>query len=239
MPEDTPPSEAGAPRSRAQAKEPARKKAEAEFRDWRHRQSKRIGAEIQRHRIAKGLKVTDLAETCGIPRMTLSNIENGSREGLTHAELWRIAIALDVLPIVFEIPPNVGEIEILPGVFAPVTEVVSWLADPASDVSWINEDGFVTDSPQIRRSPDALRVRRLLNHHRFLAVYQSARATRPDSAQAINTGNLLKNTRQQMREAGEWVPPLPPELADLEPTDEEFEAVYNSYLSLLEEGQEL
>ncbi len=181
------------------------------------------------------MTVAELSRICGIPRMTLNNIEKGHREGLTVAEMQILAIALNVPPAVFHIPPGVREVESSPGIVRPVTELVAWLADPASDVTWIDSAGYVEDAPQVRRVPDAMRVRRLLNHYQFMRAYQAAP---PDSARAVNSWNLLVNTRQQMRDNDEIVPDLPPDLAEMERRlDEESDAIFAN-LSFNDEGDE-
>lgn len=91
--------------------------------DWPAGLSAQIGAAIRDARVELGISAVKLATRTGelgypIHRVAISKIESGERE-ITVAELLVLAAALDVPPINLVIPPDAGEVVVLPGVHLP------------------------------------------------------------------------------------------------------------------------
>lgn len=72
--------------------------------DWPGEWTKQIGRAVARHRKMKGLSAQALSDKCAevgfsIPRNTITNLENGRKEGIPIHEVWVLAKALEVAPI--------------------------------------------------------------------------------------------------------------------------------------------
>ncbi|MGC9538537.1 helix-turn-helix domain-containing protein [Streptomyces sp. UG1] len=113
--------------------------------------SRSIAGEIRRHRQEQGLSAQQLSDRCAdlgapIPRVVLSNLENGKRQNVTVAEVLILARALGVPPGVLIFPVGyVDEFEVLPGAWQEPTVGLDWLAGIVSFSQ--DESRAVIDSP--------------------------------------------------------------------------------------------
>ncbi|MBN0043089.1 helix-turn-helix transcriptional regulator [Streptomyces actuosus] len=122
-----------------------------EQQDWMSAISRSIAGEIRRHRQEQGLSAQQLSDRCAelgapIPRVVLSNLENGKRQNVTIAEVLVLARALGVPPGVLIFPVgHVAHVEVLPGAWQEPLAAIDWLSGAVAFSQ--DEAGAVIDSP--------------------------------------------------------------------------------------------
>lgn len=100
--------------------------------DWEQRLTHAIAGEIRRYRLRQGMSTQQLADRCaelGLPikRSVLANLETKRRGVLTVAEMFVLAAALGVPPILLALPLGREEkIEILPGMVVGTWDAAYW-----------------------------------------------------------------------------------------------------------------
>ena len=109
--------------------------------DWSHRQTAAIGQEIKRLRRAHQPRwsAQQLSQECTrwghpIPRPVIFNLENGSRESVSVAEILVLSWALGVAPtrLMTGVASFETEIEVLPEVTVPAAQAFLWIAGHTS-----------------------------------------------------------------------------------------------------------
>lgn len=183
------------------------------------------------------MSAQQLANSCSqlgmkIPRAVLANLENGRRPTVSVAELLVLAEALQVPPLLLVVPLGRQElIEILPGAQAPAFEAARWWR---GEGAWIEDlgDGLSAVSDIREKNP----VDWVFEHQdlvaRLIATRAATAIARPSATEDGNgwtkiiethRNNLdgfekrLRELRNEMRTKGLIPPPLPTELAYLDP----------------------
>ena len=185
-----------------------------------------------------------------IPRAVLANLENGRRPTVTAAELLVLAEALQVPPLLLVIPLGRQErIEILPDVQLSAFDAAQWWR---GDFAWIETFG---DGPALAsdiRRQGKTPVDWVFEHqdlvHRWEVTRDAAAIARPPTAEDGNgwsktarahRENLdsfekrLRDLRREMRGDKLIPPPLPPELAHIDPQQPVVAAIVISPLGVL------
>lgn len=100
-----------------------------------------VGEAVRNHRKARGWSAQALADECakvGMPmqRTAISKLENGSRESITVGELFVLARALSVPPLLLLCPvDHLETLEILPGYEAESWEAARWVIGDMADIA--------------------------------------------------------------------------------------------------------
>lgn len=171
---------------------------------------------MERLRRRRGLSVLGLSRLTAdmgheIPRMAITNLEAGSREAITTAELLILAGALDVPPLLLLFPFGVDDpLEPIPDGAESAALVLDWLgsrsrlsgerAQNIADPAW-----HVIDRIERHRSL-VERIERILALARFAG-------TPPDERQLTPAIVDIASLRHEMTR-GEQVPPALPEAVD-------------------------
>lgn len=199
---------------------------------WGARLVQVTAGEIRRHRDRQKISAQALADRCTdlgwpIKRSVLSNLESGYRETITVPELFVIAAALEVPPLLLLLPlGHADKVEILPGVEVSVAEALRWLTGerPLPGTRW---EGLSTEdgSPTVAAFQTHQRyVDGAVNHRRNVQLIRRGALgpqwTEQDAEQSARDADhwetQLRNLRVMMRGRGLTPPPLPPELAHVE-----------------------
>lgn len=112
--------------------------------EWGPRLVKVIAGEVRRHRTRRGMSAQALADACAalgwpIKRTVLSNLESGYRETITIPELFVIAQALEVPPVLLVFPVgHERSIETLPDKTLSTWEAAKWFI---GEEPWPGADG--------------------------------------------------------------------------------------------------
>ncbi|MFI6287240.1 helix-turn-helix domain-containing protein [Streptomyces sp. NPDC051018] len=100
--------------------------------DWQGRLTGHVADTVRRHRKERGLSAQGLADACAalgyeIPRTAIANLENGRRSSVEIAEIFVLARALGIPPIVLLLPiGTAGAAEVVPGQSLPIWDAVAW-----------------------------------------------------------------------------------------------------------------
>ncbi|WP_403023152.1 helix-turn-helix domain-containing protein [Salinibacterium sp. GXW1014] len=143
-----------------------------ESESWAKRQTVEIGARVRAARRDQGLSAQDVADrtlTLGhyVRRSVIADLENGRRPVLPVADLFAIALALNVPPLLllFSVDSH-GEYEVWDRQALPVWEVIEWFtgarpiesaglpwsADPESDrEDWLAVTDVLAQSREYKR----------------------------------------------------------------------------------------
>lgn len=213
---------------------------------WPARFTRAIASQVRLYRRQRGLSAQQLSQKCTdigleISRSTIADLENGRRVVLTVAELYVLAVALDLPPIELAVPlGRAPSTEVLPGRLAPVWDVARWfrgdsalhLAAGGSDLAFADPDDSLPIDLFARHQMTVEHWRTMDSMVRLqAAVLAEVRASgRPDLEASVRTmdtfhGNRegaerdLQEVRAIIRTHGLRPPPLPPELAHLESPD--------------------
>jgi transcriptional regulator with XRE-family HTH domain len=218
--------------------------------DWPARLTKVIAGEIRRYREERRMSAQQLADRCKqlgmeIPRAVLANLENGRRATVSVAELLVLAEVLQVPPLLLVVPLARQELtEILPDIQVPTLEAGRWWR---GDAAWIQDpgDGTAAVSDMWRKTP----VDRVFEHEELVARWVATRAAATSAAliRPADDGNgwtetakthrdnlesfekRLRELRLEMRADKLIPPPLPPELAHIDPQQREYLARAESH----------
>jgi transcriptional regulator with XRE-family HTH domain len=192
-----------------------------------------IAGEIRRHRKARPWSVQQLADACEklgwpIKRTVLSNLESGYRETITVPELFVLAQALEVPPLLLLLPLGYADtVEISPSNTVSTVDALRWLTGdhPLPGTRWEGldtEDGsptiatFQTHQRYVDGAINSLRNVRLAREGALGPQYTDKDAER-FMQDAENWEKQLRSLRAFMRSArGLTPPPLPAELAHIE-----------------------
>lgn len=185
------------------------------------------------------MSAQQLADACAelgfpIQRSVLANLENGRRTNLSLPELFVLARALEVPPLLLVLPLGHDHtVEVLPGVNVSTVDALRWLTGerplPGTHLEGQEtEDG----SPTIAMFQTHQRyVDMCINHRRNVRLIREgalgAQWTEQDAEQSARDADhmetQLRNLRVWIRERGRTPrergltpPPLPPELAHIE-----------------------
>lgn len=98
---------------------------------WADRYAELVAQQVRRYRKTRGMSAQNLSDACaelGLPihRSVIANFENGRRAKLDLGELFVIALALDVAPIMLMLPED-GTMEIS-GRPMSRTDALAWIA---------------------------------------------------------------------------------------------------------------
>src|SRR3954454_8338253 len=102
-----------------------------------HRMTQTVGRMVERYRKRQNLTVQQLArlvwpDAKAGSRMRISNLEGGQREGVTLAEVMRLAAALDVPPLALIFPVGVeSEVELPDGRTVNTGRAMRWFIGEA------------------------------------------------------------------------------------------------------------
>lgn len=173
-----------------------------------------IAAEVRRHRQAQGISAQQLADACTelggtMPRVVISNIENGRRSNISVAEVTLLAAALKVPPIALLYPIGyVDEVELLPGRMVSPIEAADW---------WDGANAGEDTALQLMRRHRWLvtRIRRLYktNWEQAISDYRWGGAPggpEADAAREVADGltTELHELRDEITRRGLTLPPL-------------------------------
>ncbi|MFD9947662.1 helix-turn-helix domain-containing protein [Nonomuraea sp. NPDC059023] len=204
--------------------------------DWPVTYTRTVARNVRAHREDRRMSVQALADRCtalGYPleRTNLYKLESGGRASMSVAELLVLARALNTPPMLLLVPlDGDDQVEILPGVEAPVTDAAAWIdgTAPAPDAD---------DSEVGADRRDALRL--LRDHHQAVREWQSRtraaaiardraaddgdqhqrawrEASREHVDRADRAAERVEFLRDGMRVRGLSLPDLPPGLIHLE-----------------------
>ena len=100
--------------------------------DWAVRYTQVVSAQVRYYRDLRGLSTQQVSDRCtelGMPiaRAVVSHLENGRREGISVAEVFCLAQALEAAPIDL-LTAREGETEIAPGLMVDRVSAVGWIA---------------------------------------------------------------------------------------------------------------
>jgi transcriptional regulator with XRE-family HTH domain len=191
---------------------------------WQARLTSVVAAQVRRYRLEHKMSAQRLADRCeelgfAIPRPVLSNLENGRRDSITLAELLTLAAVLDVPPAALMTPLGRQElVEILPDLDVPPPDAAAWIAGEAKltaagsdpEAKWLD----------LRDGPAGI-VQLYRIHGQLVDVWISRLIAAGEDKRSqhgrVPEHEELRLVRAIMREDGLIPPPLPPELAFLEP----------------------
>lgn len=189
----------------------------ADHRTWPERLNSAIGDRLRECRRIRDLTAAQLATRCtelGLPisRSKIANIENGRarQEGVSLAEVFALAAALDVPAILLMVPLGSAElIEVLPGRSTDPWIACRWLlGEVPTDVLGTPQDPNVQFHPE---SPHAAVIHTYRQHDsalmRYLINCNDDDAHSPQGQAAALT--FLAVARIKMQENGWRLPSLP------------------------------
>ena len=183
--------------------EPARD-SRAAVQEWQARLAEQVGERVAHFRQLAGMTGQDLARKTGLDRAVISKLEKGHRQTLTVGDVFIVARALEVPPLLLLFPlGQAEEAEVLPGVWEDTWTAVK---------RFIGENG--TDTPGV---VDLFRD----HEHYFRRFMEAYRAVvKMQNADLAEAGQLyermrredlppLRRTRQMIRAKGLTPPPMP------------------------------
>lgn len=209
---------------------------------WAARFTKAIASQVRLYRRQRGLSAQQLSQKCAdlgleISRSTIADLENGRRVALTVAELYVLAVALDLPPVELVVPlGRATTAEVLPGQLAPVWDVARWFR---GDIRLTFPGGVLTFAASDDSLPiDLFRSHQLtVEHWHTMDHMVRLQAEVSAGVRAAGRSDLFEGTvrtletfhrnreaaerdlqevREIFRSRGLSPPPLPPELTHLE-----------------------
>jgi transcriptional regulator with XRE-family HTH domain len=198
--------------------------------EWGPRLVRTVAGQIRRWRTKRGMSAQALSDACAklgwpIKRSVLSNLESGYRETITVPEMFILAQALEVPPLLLLLPlGDKDTVEVRPGTEVPTKDALRWFLGerPLRGTRWEGldtEDGSPTiASFQVhQQSVDRWSGSRFNSRQ----IRQGVMLGTADDADewdrsADRTAEQLRNLRAMMRARGLAPPPLPPEMRHIE-----------------------
>lgn len=148
-------------------------------------------------------------------RSVLAKLEKGHRHTITVPELFVLARALDVPPLLLVVPLGHAEkVEILPGSLMSTTDAMHWLRGEGSSLAGLETDDptvsdFVAHDVELSRWGWAVDLGATI---RAGEMEGTAQDVERHDADAERARTRLQNIRRAMRDRGEIPPPVPPGL---------------------------
>ncbi|MFB8201888.1 helix-turn-helix transcriptional regulator [Kitasatospora purpeofusca] len=202
--------------------------------EWVEQLASTSGAAIRKRRAALKLTAGAVAQRCtdlGFPisRQSVSRLEAGKRDApLNLAELLVLARALDVPPVLLIAPLDQQEsVRIAPDVEVPAAEALTWITGERPTSAAGDGPGAVLD---VLRRHDRLVRTAVWSTGQAVERRRDAQLAGPDDYQrASETAQQLEDVarrdredvlseRRRLRELGAFPPPLPSEIAFVDPT---------------------
>ena len=197
---------------------PEPKRRAAPVSEWSKARTRLIGQQVRRYRAERGWDIKALVEETerlghGLPRVTISALESGRREGVSVAEWLVLSNALRVNPVALLLPLGTEEtVEIMPGLTWPTDRALAWVD------GWVDPWPHAEDGPA-GATPAALAVRRHGELVRTLVarVLQHAAGDLISGEDGVREAERsLREHRREMTARGEVPPALPEQLAGLD-----------------------
>jgi hypothetical protein len=160
-----------------------------------------------------------------IKRSVLSNLESGYRETITVPEVFILAQALEVPPLLLLLPlGNADTVRVRPGTEVPTNDALRWLLGerPLPGTRWEGldtEDGSPTiASFQVHQQNVDRWISSRFNSSQIRQGAMPGTAEEADEwdQTADRTARQLRNLRTLMRTRGLTPPPFPPEMREIE-----------------------
>lgn len=158
---------------------------------WADRYAEVVAQQVRRYRKARGMSAQNLSDACtglGLPihRSVIANFENGRRAKLDLGELFVIALALDVAPIMLMLPED-GTMEISDRPMSR-TDALAWIAGTPATAAFEELDA------DLARAREAVaRAQNAVNQARQTAgtlAVEPRTETRPQEEHDDSTGVL-------------------------------------------------
>jgi transcriptional regulator with XRE-family HTH domain len=202
--------------------------------EWADQVMATVAREVRRRRKELGMSAQDLAEACEeighpIPRNVIANMESGRRATLPLVEVMVLAKALHTYPICLLYPLGyVEEVQRLPLQYSERTwDAMRWFTGDKPD-DLVMEDEMLRNFRAHASHERALLVAIKGEKQERWRAEKAANPTEREEAleaheeyaeRAARAKQRLQNARAFIREDGGTPPPLPPELADVDPPD--------------------
>ncbi|KNB50238.1 helix-turn-helix domain-containing protein [Streptomyces caatingaensis] len=199
--------------------------------EWVDQVMATVAAEVRRRRKELRMSAQDLADACEeigypIPRNVIANMESGRRATLPLVEVLVLAEALRTYPVCLLYPVGyVDRVQRLPfRASEPTWDAMRWFTG--------DKEGFGVEDSMLRafrahvsHQRAALAALKAEKHERWKAETAPNQAEREEAAlaqadyaeRAVQAKYRLRSARAFIREDGGTPPPLPPELADVDP----------------------
>lgn len=201
--------------------------------EWADEVMATVAREVRRRRRQLRMSAQDLADACAeighpIPRNVIANMENGRRATLPLVDVLVLAKALRTPPVCLLYPVGyVDEVRRLPYEYpVPALDALHWFTGDTIDDDVLARDSMVerfqTHADDQHAALAALKGEKYERWKAETAASPAQRAAaeqaRSDYAErAVLAKYALRQLRKAIREDGGTPPPLPPELADVDP----------------------
>ena len=158
---------------------------------WADRYAEVVAQQVRRYRKARGMSAQNLSDACaglGLPihRSVIANFENGRRAKLDLGELFVIALALDIAPIMLMLPED-GTMEIS-GQPMSRTDALAWIAGTPATAAFEELDADLTRAREaVARAQNAVNQAR---HTAGTLTVEPRTETRPQEEYDDSTGAL-------------------------------------------------
>ncbi|MGW2539702.1 helix-turn-helix transcriptional regulator [Kitasatospora sp. NPDC001574] len=201
--------------------------------DWVEQLAGMSGAAIKKRRAELGLTAGAVAQRCtdlGFPisRQSVSRLEAGKRDApLNLAELLVLARALEVPPVLLVAPLDQQEsVHVAPGIEVPAAEALVWITGEGPSAE--GGEGPVAALGVLRRHNRLVRTA-VWSTGQALERRRDAQLAGPDDyRRADESAQQLEDVarrdredvlgeRRRLRELGAFPPPLPSEIAFVDP----------------------
>lgn len=158
---------------------------------WADRYAEVVAQQVRRYRKARGMSAQNLSDACaelGLPihRSVIANFENGRRAKLDLGELFVIALALDIAPIMLMLPKD-GTMEISDRPMSR-TDALTWIAGTPATAAFEELDADLTRAREaVARAQNAVNQAR---HTAGTLTVEPRTETRPQEEYDDSTGVL-------------------------------------------------
>ncbi|MBO8197721.1 transcriptional regulator [Streptomyces smyrnaeus] len=206
--------------------------------EWADHVQATVAREVRRRRRELRMSAQDLADKCEeigypIPRNVIANMESGRRAVLPLVEVLVLAEALNTYPICLLYPVGyVEEVQRLPFQYPePTWDAMHWFTGQGPRSFRAEDEMLQRFRAHASDQRAALAALEGEKRERWNAETATEPAEREDALQArsdyaeraVLAKYRLRTARAFIREDGGTPPPLPPELADVDPPDTEPE----------------
>ncbi|MFI1304004.1 helix-turn-helix domain-containing protein [Streptomyces sioyaensis] len=202
--------------------------------EWADQVMTTVAREVRRRRKELGMSAQDLADACEeigypIPRNVIANMESGRRATLPLVEAMVLAKALRTYPICLLYPLGyVDRVQRLPLQYSePTWDAMHWFTGDSPDDFGMEDEMLRNFRAHASHQRALLAANKGEKHERWRAEKAANPTEREEALQAheeyaeraARAKYRLRSARAFIREDGGTPPPLPPELADIDPPD--------------------